>query len=230
MLIGYVGVSRMLKQRYNGGFSLIELMIAVAASGFLMLGLVALFIANNLHSKQTLLNAKVEMMAQAATTLMERDIASAGYWGNAGSSSTNPFMQDGTTDVYISADAQCILLAYDKNNDGQLPAISSSYDDERYGYRLQNNAIQYRPWGASFDCSAPNNAWVNLTDPNTMQVSSLRFNMSENSIDIDGAGPGTSILVSRIVTINTNIGRINASGVYKTYIRLVRLRNDKYSP
>lgn len=229
MFIRYVGVSRMLSHGHKG-FSLIELMIAVAASGFLMLGLIGLFIATNMHAKQALLNAKVEMMAQAATSLMEQDIASAGFWGNAGSSSINPFMQDGTTDVFISADAQCILLTYDKNGDGQLPAISSSYDDERYGYRLQNNAIQYRPWGASFDCSAPSGAWVNLTDPNSMHVASLRFNLDANSIDIDGAGPGISILSSRIVTINTNIATIDAPSDHKTYIRLVRLRNDKYSP
>ncbi len=212
------------------GFSLIELMIAVAAASFLMLGLITLHIANSKHSSSTLNNAKLDITLSTASSLIEQDVVNAGYWGGAGSNTSNPFMYSSTAQVYVSPTGDCVLLSYDKNGDGSLPAISSAYDDERYGYRIRNNAIQYRPWGASYNCAAAISDWENLTDPNVVLVQGLTFTPQYYAEDIDGGGAGTSEIQIGWFTLNMVGADANNTSNTKTIIRTVRMRNDLYIP
>jgi prepilin-type N-terminal cleavage/methylation domain-containing protein len=221
----------MLMRYPKQAFTLIEMMMAVAISSFLLLGLIGLYVANSSHNKLILQDAKLDVTIQAVSSLIEADIANAGYWGNAGSSISNPFVLNGSTyHVTVSPANDCIKLTYDKNDDGSLPSISSSYDDERYGYRLSNNAIQYRPWGASFDCAAASTAWTNLTDPNVISIQALSFTPEYYSEDIDGAGAGTTEIRIGYVTVSITAANADDASNTKTYTRTVRMRNDQYVP
>lgn len=214
----------------QSAFSLVEIMIALGASSFLLLGLFGLYIANSKYSKHALVDAKFDTTMQAVSDLIERDVSNAGYWAGAGTSTTNPFMVTGSTELYVSPSGDCVLLTYDKDGDGALPAISSAYDDERYGYRLQSGAIQFRPWGATFSCSAASSDWVNLTDPNSINVQAVSFTPQYVTEDIDGAGAGTSLIRVGWFTINMQASPVDNSAHDKYFIRHFRLKNDKYIP
>jgi len=167
---------------------------------------------------------------QTITDIMANDIERAGYWKNANTGSNNPFMQTGTTDIAINAAQNCILFTYDSNGDGSLPAISVAYDDERYGYRLDDGAIQFRPYGAAFDCAAAHNNWTDLTRPSEMTITAFIVALNNKAVDIDGSGPGTNTIHYRTITMTISGQLTSDSNVKKTITRTIKVYNNKYVP
>ncbi len=221
----------MLRRGINGGgFTLIELMVAVAVSGFVLLGVMGLYIANSKHTKFSMELSKLNAEMHTVMSIIEADVRPAGYWANAGSSTTNPFMVTGSTDLYINQSEDCVLSTYDKNGDGSVAAISSANDDERYGYRLKNGAIQYRPWGASHDCDAADNVWVNLTDPNVTQYTQFITAPNYLIVDVDDGGAGPEKIILRTVTVHLRGQLVGQSNTDRLLIRHIRVHNDKFQP
>lgn len=212
------------------GFTLIELLIASAISLVVVAGLIGLLLMSTNHSQTTIGVGRLESQLRLVLNAMTTDIQRAGYWANADSSATNPFMVTGTTDLTINGAQNCILMTYDHDNDGALPAVSSASDDERYGYRLMNNAIQYRPRGANFDCAAGANVWENLTDPNAVTITAFVVTLNSQTVDIDDTGPGTATIVRRSVSISITGELTHDTSVTKTLQTTVKVYNDKYNP
>ncbi len=215
------------KSKYHG-FTLTELMVAVAINAVIFLALVTLFIMNLTRYTNAINTNRLNQQLEAAIQLMASDIRRAGYWSNAKNDigldqNNNPFMASGV-DVSVGASNSCILFAYDKSGSGTLPAISSSSDDERYGYRLTGGAIQTRPWGASFSCTSRD--WENMTDPNIITITSLTFTLNTQSI----SSGGTSTITLRSVDISVTGQLVGNATITKTLTQHVRIRNDKFSP
>ena len=219
----------MLNKNKQQGFTLIELLIAMTISLVIIAGAMAVFFAMTKSSRNTLEVSRLDRDLNNALNIIASDIQRAGYWGQSTSSSTNPFMVTGSTDIQVSG-GNCILLTYDTNGDGTLPGLGSGTDDERYGFRLMNGAIQYRPHGASFNCGAASSAWDNLTDPNVMTITTFSVTLNNEAIDLDGAGSGTATTNIRTVDISITGQLANDSSISKTLTRTVRVYNDKYSP
>lgn len=220
-------VKRIKQQR---GYSLIEMMVALVLSSVVMGGMLTIFFNSLKHSSSANDIGKLDQQLHSVMHLISSDVRRAGYWANAHTSNSNPFMVTGSTDITVNAGNNCVLLTYDADGDGSLPSIASGSDDERYGYRLINNIIQYRPWGADFNCSAADSAWQNLTDSNVIKITQFNVSKSENVIDLDGAGSGTAALRMRKLTITITGELNNDSSVSKTITRTVKIYNDKYTP
>lgn len=218
-----------IKKTKQFGFTLVELMIGLALSTIIMLGLLGMCFSILKHSSMTLDVGRLDRYLHSTMAVMANDIRRAGYWGLASTSTNNPFMTN-SSDITVNAGGNCILLTYDHDNDGMLPAITSVTDDERYGYRLIGNVIQYRPYGALFDCNATSSEWDNLTDPNIINITAFSLIKNDNVIDIDGAGPGTSTLTLRTITIVITGQLTSDSSISKTITQTVKVYNDKYSP
>jgi type IV pilus assembly protein PilW len=213
------------------GFTIIELMIALAINMVIFIALGTIFIANLNHYKRSLNSMRLNQQLQAAMAFMVNDIRRAGYWANANTdigidANDNPFQASGT-DVSVNGSNNCILFTYDHDSDGSLHANSSSTDDERYGFRLQNSAIQVRPWGATFSCTASANAWENLTDPNIINITALSFTLNTSTVT---TGPSARGLTMRSVDISITGQLVSDSSVSKTITQHVRIRNDKFIP
>lgn len=210
------------------GFSLVELLVTLVIISLLVVSLVSVYLAAAQRTKGALNTARLDQSLQSIMIMMSNDIRRAGFWGNATSgihtaTNSNPFM---TTDISIVG-GNCILLAYDQNGDGSLPAIGAGSDDERYGYRLSTNVIQARPSGASYSCAAAATAWENISDPNVLQITALSFVETDKTVLV---GSGTPTMQIRSITI-TLTGRLTSdSSVTKTLTEQVRIRNDKYAP
>jgi len=211
------------------GFSIAELLVALVINLILLSALIGVFSTNTSHYTKVTKSDMLNQQLETALQLMENDIRRAGYWGNASNDigsgqNTNPFMS-AATDVTVVGN--CILFAYDYDNNGSLPSVSSSSDDERYGYRLNSNTIQTRPPGAPFDCSASSNSWENVTDPNIVKITTLTFNLVTKTVP---AGQASNTIVTRSVDIQITGQLVTDATVTKTLNQHVRIRNDKFTP
>lgn len=217
----------MLKQLKMSGFTLVEIMIALLINALLFAAVITIFTAVMKHYREFKLINQLDTQLQTVVSLMANDIRRAGYWSGASGDiglgqNNNPFMASGTD---ITASGNCILFTYDRNQNGTLPSISSSIDDERYGYRLSNMTILTRPPGAGFSCSATD--WENFTDPNVIQVTSLTFTLASSQYT---TGPGSQAMTFRRVTIDIT-GRLTSNpSITQTISRQVKVQNDKFSP
>jgi type IV pilus assembly protein PilW len=213
------------------GFTMAELMIALVINSILVIGLIAAVSANLRHYNTTINTNRLNQQLETALDMMANDIRRAGYWENAYTDigldqNSNPFMANGV-DISVNNTNSCILFAYDHSKNGSLPAISASYNDERYGYRLNGTVIQARPPGAAYDCSAAAGAWDNVTDANVVTITGLTFTLTTKTIT---TGPGARGIAMRSVDISVS-GRLTSDAtITNTLTQHVRLRNDKFIP
>jgi len=213
------------------GTSLAELLVAIAVSLIVLIGMTTVTVTSLHRSRDNLMTIRLEEQLRAAIDIMTNDIQRAGYWKNASTdigqnTNSNPFMASGA-DISIPS-SSCILFTYDHNNTGSLPTINTGTDDDRYGYRLSGGAIQTRPVTAAFDCAAGAGAWENLTDPNVVNISSLQFTT------IPAAGyqvvtVGSHTVTIREIQIKITGSLVSDSSVSRTVTEKVRVRNDKYN-
>ena len=219
---------KLIQQR---GFTLVELLVALALNIVVLVALVSIFVANLQHYRIMLNTNRLYQQLHSAMDMMSTDIRRAGSWVNARNDlgldqNNNPFMASGA-DITIGSPNSCILFTYDHNKTGTLPAISSSSDDDRYGYRLNGQVLQARPWGAAFSCAASAASWENMTDSSFMQVTALSFTLTTQTIT---TGPGTAGIQLRSVDI-TLTGRLASDAtVTKTLTEHIRIRNDVFIP
>lgn len=216
--------------RKNSGFTFTELLTALAINGIIFTAIVSIFLANLVHYKKTLSTNRLNQQLGSALDLMKSDIRRAGYWANAMNdvgtgTNNNPFQVSGTTDITVNASNNCILLSYDKDSSGTLPAISGAVDDERYGFRLSNGAIQARPPGATFSCNASN--WDNVTDTALINITALTFTLNTTTLT---TGPGTKGVLLRSVDISVTGQLANDATVTRTLTQHVRIQNAKFTP
>jgi prepilin peptidase dependent protein B len=219
-------------KRNKWGFTFTEMLVALAINGFILSALAAVFIGNLNHYTKSININRLNQQLDSAINLMANDLRRAGYWANANSdvgagTNNNPFVVTGTTDIQTNGTNNCILFTYDHDSNSALPSISASYDDERYGYRLMSGALQTRPPGATFSCTAAAGNWENVTDPNFVTITALTFTITTRTLT---TGPGSRGLALRSVDISLT-GRLTSdSTVTRTLTQHVRLRNDKFIP
>jgi prepilin peptidase dependent protein B len=218
-----------LPYRKTLGFTFTELMVALAINAILFAALTTIFLSNLDHYHRLINLYRLDQDLQVAMNLMSRDIRRAGYWANADNDvnatlNNNPFMTN-STDLTTGLSGACILFTYDYDGSGTVASISSSVDDEHYGYRLNGTNLQGRPPGAAYDCAAASTAWEDITDPGLIEITALSFTINTSTVTV---GPGTKGIAIRSVDINMT-GRLkNDHSVTKTLTNTVKVRNDKF--
>jgi len=220
----------MLTPKKISGFTLVELLIALALNAILFAALLAMFTSNLYHYTKTVNINRLNQQLQQTLELMSDDIRRAGYWANAANdvgtgANNNPFMAT-AVDITVTG-GNCILFAYDHASNGTLPAISTTIDDDRYGYRLSGTAVQERPPGATFACTAAANNWENITDPNVVKITALSFTLNTSTVT---TGPGAQGITLRSVDISLTGQLVSDATITKTITQHVRIRNDKFIP
>ena|SRR3990167_8511950 len=215
----------------QSGFTMTELMIALVINSLLVIGLIAAVSANLNHYNKIINTNRLNQQLESTLHMMANDIRRAGYWVNAYTDigldqNSNPFMASGV-DISVNNTNNCILFTYDHSNNGSLPAISASYDDERYGYRLNGTVIQARPPGAAYDCTAAVDAWDNVTDSNVVTITGLTFTLNTSTVT---TGPGARGIIVRSVDISLSGQLTSDATITNTLTQHIRLRNDKFIP
>lgn len=219
----------MLNARKQRGISIVEILIAFVI-GIVVVGAILSLFATTVNSSDRIIQeGNLNRELHTIMDIMVKDIQRAGYWGNATSSSTNPFMST-DNDLTVNGSSDCILFTYDRNGDGTVATIAAGSDDEHYGYRKDGSKIQYRIPGASYDCAAASGDWEDLTNTDNVTITALSVTTDNQAVDIDGTGSGTDTTTYRTVTI-TLTGRLpNDTDVTKTITRTIKIYNNKYVP
>jgi prepilin peptidase dependent protein B len=205
----------MIKMTNQRGFTLTEIIIAVAIGLVVTSGVIGVFLAVSGSSTDTLKRSKLNGQVTGAIEVMANDIKRAGFWGAMGIDESvtpdiNPFNQLNSTTLevrsvasdalvpvsdYVTGGANnggdCIVYTYDANEDGLLEAAADNTDI--VGFRLESGVIQMRLNGDATvathnSCADASGNWQNLTDSNLISITELTFQLG-NSVCINNAEP-----------------------------------------
>lgn len=205
----------------QAGFSLVEIMVALALSFVLFGGLLNAYVATVKRSGEMISGAHLDNELHKLLDMMARDIRRAGTHGNAQALVTNqvnPFAIEGTGAYTGETSNSCITFSYDWDNDGVLDTTAPG--DERYGFRLNSGVVQSRVGGLDCDVDGSPN-WADLSDGAAYTVTGLQFTpttVSAEDIDL------------REVRITLSGQLVNDASVTRTLNKTVRVRNDLHSP
>ncbi len=210
------------------GFSLTELMVAMAISTVLAVALIMLHTLTLQNSQTSVDRIVLQQELQGAISMISNDVRRAGYWvdsyTDAGTGlNQNPFMGSGV--FQVSSD--CILLAYDKDKNGIIPALGAGSDDNRYGYRLLNGAIQTRISSDSFSCSGTS-GWENITDPNRVEITGLTFSLNNDNFSIDSSSGADEISI-KTINIDVSARSVKDTSFTINLDQSVRVQNDEFN-
>jgi len=217
-------------KKVNRGFLLIEILIGLVVGIVILAGVISIFSGLTKANKDSLQAARLDHEIRSAMRLMVDDIRRAGFYGTADTmmytgANSNPYMA-AATDLQVPT-ASCILLCYDKNADGIMPALNTAGGDEHYGFRLVNNTLQTRATTDSM-YSCTQGAWENLTNPNVVEMTNLAFTLNNTVMPVSGSS--TATMTIRNVTITMSARLKNDTAVSRTLTEFVRVRNDKFTP
>ncbi|GHD63486.1 PilW family protein [Jeongeupia chitinilytica] len=165
------------------GFSILEIMVALAIGMVLLLGVTTYLLTNLRTSRDVLSQARLNQDMRTIMDLMTRDIRRAGYYGS--SSDTANFSQlfRSTTSnpVYSASDLDsngaCIVYRYDRDSNGALGA------DETFGfwYSGSGRTLYLRQSSATgTTCSGSTGVsgsvnWLALNDSTQIEITRIQF-------------------------------------------------------
>ncbi len=164
----------MLRHARHGGFSLIEFMVTMATSLFLLSGLVYIFMNFSRASTDMLRMVRLQQELRAIMNLMTNDIRRSGYWSQAGEAWVNNKKNAFTTISIV--EGNCILYTYDERRD-DADGIPDSEDHG--GFKLDGDKIRIRtsatPCRNSPCRNCNSGVWWTLNDDNVVKITQLHF-------------------------------------------------------
>ncbi len=205
---------------YNNqqGFSLIELMIASAISLFILSGLITLFSQHSEANFDNLKMIKLNQEMRNILSMISQEVSQAGYWGKAecgihesrlsknlinacggNGETTNPFQEIIVTPTKIT-------FYYDENHNGTV-----DIPDEKFGYRLNQGAIERLTSGQ----------WWDLNYPDEIKVTDLQFELKTTQTNISH---GKHIAQSLII-LNLKAELSHDSSVKRDYTNVIMVKN-----
>lgn len=223
----------------SSGFSLIEMMIASVIGLMLLTGITFIFTHTVKANTDILKTTHLHQELRAIMDIMVQDIRRSGYWRNAVCSiNANILSPDTIADycggiagqinpfdmIVINPDDTCILYSYDATPNGILDTTPNpdKIADERFGFRLNRDAVEMRQAGA--DCDA--GGWQDISDSRSVTISRLLFN-TDNTKSID-ISTNTGRLVTRQINIVLEGHLKKDPGVQRTITSGIRVRNDRF--
>ena len=200
-------LTRRLGQR---GFSIVELLIAVAIGLFLS-AVGTTLLVNQLHESRSLLvEARLMQDLRTAADLISRDLRRAGYWGAAATGvwtrdetpgtvqmATNPYA---ALSPSASATTDAVSFRYSRD------AIENNAVDanEQFGFRLRRNVIEMQLGSGN---------WQALTDANMLSISTFSVTPTVQEIPLTNLCARSTIYASVVRSVRI----------------AVRVRNDALS-
>jgi len=164
------------------GISLVELMISMTL-GLASITAMASLVGHGIALNSSLLaKSRLDEEMNAVVAVVSHDLKRSGYYALTKEMAENPTDFSNPFDGSLSVAAytaepinSCINFAYDRNKNGLL---DTSPNNEMYGFRLRDHAVEIRLSGAACDESG----WHDLTDPKVVQVTALTFMVEQRSV------------------------------------------------
>lgn len=188
----------MLTRARNGGFSLVELMIALAIGLFVLAGVGFLHAEVARANLALLRTAQLQQTLWSLAAVMADDLRRAGYWSRA------ELTLDGTADNRYAplhiVDGGCILYSYDEDKDD---ADGAPNPEDQHGFRLHDGGVQIKTsdttCGGATCTDCDSGTWWLLTDPRSVRITALAFRGGEHAYPL---ADGARQLVARTVDVD----------------------------
>ncbi len=158
-------------QQYKG-FSLVELLISITIALIALAGVFSIFSHSVQASATSLKEIKLNQELRVILDVMGRDIRRAGYWSQADGFSDNPFSTE-EREINVT-DSSCITYSYDINSDNVID------HNDNHGFKLVKKAITIRKTSATCNENG-GHKWEAISDLNTLDITSLRFDLRKNA-------------------------------------------------
>jgi len=153
---------------YVCGHGLIELMISISLGGIIFTGTSYIYATHEAQNNRAEQYYLVQQEAQNVLTIMQRELARAGYQSNI--AAANPFIYSDDEIFILDPSNDCIVYRYDRNEDG-------IFSDENFGFRLHNGGLQQRK-GSDVDCDG-GLGWEMISDAASTEIIQLQFTVSQ---------------------------------------------------
>lgn len=238
----------------RGGFSLVELMIALAAGLVVSLALVAFLMSSFRSNGEYVVSTRLTQELRNSLDLITRDLRRAGYdegaLGHLAADTGSPFTRVLLGDQISAgppATYSCVIYAYDKKA-GPNPGVIDVANGEVRGLRwyqttVNNRSVGMVEYAASTGAIRPTCAgahpdytafpvacnttstWCPLTDPNALDITGLTFTDQQTTV---GTAPNQVRLRDIEVAL---VGRPAGTTDYSRGVKSsVRVRSDCYAP
>ena len=248
----------------QSGLSMIELMISIAIGLIVVSGVIGMFVSTVTSNANNLKMTRLNQDLRAVMDIVTRDIRRAGYWGGVTTGAVTALGVPGNINPFrvITAAANiagtansCITFSYDYSGNGALDDGSGAAPnnvDERYGFRVNNKAVEVRNGGAA--CNAA--GWQGITDESAVDIvpvtiggttyPALEFTVTGKDVDIDGVIPPATIpcapgvcvgvtttpgkMTVRDVQVTLSGQLLGDASVARTLKETIRVETDQYTP
>lgn len=233
------------------GFSLVELMVSLAISMFLMLGITVFFQTSSMATINNMKTVRLNSVLRSAIDFMSREIMRSGHWSTAttyiGStnalgvpdfSTIDPFKTlnfgayDGTSNTVSACShtipntspastSDCNCVVFAYDRPVDSSSSNSVAAIEFTGYRLNGLAIEFKKSGSAFSCTE--GSWA-IINPTQIAISNLKFDLVTTG---DIVIPSTaSTITNRAVTITLTGYFSTDTSFTNTLVDRVDIRND----
>ena len=213
------------------GFSMLEVLLSVSLSLVVTAAMVALM-SNTLGSTARIVNmTKLTDDLRATMQMLTRDVRRSSYNANAMYCYANEDCgSDGSAtlaaDISIAAGRECFTFLLDRDHDGD------STEDDAGGFRRVTfggvGVIQMWIGDASPDCAAGDANWVQVTNPDSMDITAFSVDDDMSYTDVvfdDGAG---STISQKVRKLRVNLqARLTAdNSITRGLEDVISVRND----
>lgn len=223
------------------GWSLVELMLAIALGLLLLMALLQLAAGHVDEQRRLLLESRLTQDLRTAIELVSRDVRRSGYWGDVADGvwdshrptatlAANPYRG-----AVLNGPTAAPWLGYGYSRDLTEDHVSSN--QEKFGLRL-NPASQTIEWRLSGSAVAPDERdhWQTLTDPALLRVTRLSIQLDEQrqsllvhcpQTDCNGQAGCPPERIQRRVRIELDAQDTRDRRVQRQLATETRLRNDE---
>jgi len=185
--------------QHQRGLSLVELLVGIAIGMIVLVGATQLFVNHVNNNRQLVLETRVNRDLRAAADLIARDVRRSGYWGNA-TAGVHCHLQPQAPAIVALNGAmtpRALLttstITYNYSQGTENNALDSN---EQFGFRLNNDVLQYLQGGS----------WQDITDSSTLTVNTFSVTPVERCLPLQQYCTGGSSSGCSACTTDTTTG------------------------
>lgn len=159
------------------GVSLLELMVGIAVGLLVIASSLVIYLNGSRGSAESIRANRFNQDLRDVMSVMVNDIRRAGFSADTSAGTANIFTAPTTT---IAINGSCLLYSYDALYEGGTPGGPTPDPVDVFGFRRNGNTLQMLNSAAGLTTTdttacANANAWIDLTDPNEIQIQALTF-------------------------------------------------------
>lgn len=221
-------------RRAQRGLSIIELMIGIAISLFILAGATVVVSSQLADNRKLLLEVQMQQDLRAVLDLVSRDLRRAAYWGRADENVWPSGTEAGLTNPYAAFAATATSLSYSRSLDETRSGTQQwrtaennvANADELGGFRFNSDQKRVETLVAADN-------WQSVTDENVMKVTAFQVVPTSNEVqapcgaDCAVAPGGAQLrLCVRNIVLTITAQSAHDPTVVRSAQSTIRLRND----